>query len=118
MELSYISKTPGIGGTIKNSPEDFIVEEITTSGEILEINKKIEKESKENKFVHFILQKRDWPTSDAIKTIAKKLRISFKRFNFAGTKDKIAVSTQLCSCFGMEKEEVEQLNLLKLMHNF
>ncbi|MBS3067572.1 tRNA pseudouridine(13) synthase TruD [Candidatus Micrarchaeota archaeon] len=117
MELSYISKTPGIGGTIKNSPEDFIVEEITTSGEILEINKKIEKETKENKFVHFILQKRDWSTSDAIKTIAKKLCISFKRFNFAGTKDKIAISTQLCSCFGIEKEEVEQLKIKDIRIN-
>ncbi|NYZ77610.1 tRNA pseudouridine(13) synthase TruD [Candidatus Micrarchaeota archaeon] len=30
--LSHISKTPGIGGTIKAEPEDFIVEEIGTDG--------------------------------------------------------------------------------------
>ena len=51
--LFYLSKTPGIGGTIKNAPEDFIVEEITTNGDILETDKKIEKESEEDKFVHF-----------------------------------------------------------------
>ncbi|MEM3816480.1 MAG: tRNA pseudouridine(13) synthase TruD, partial [Candidatus Bathyarchaeia archaeon] len=28
----YASKTPGIGGIIKSSPEDFIVEEILADG--------------------------------------------------------------------------------------
>ena len=37
MQLSYLSKTPGIGGTLKNAPEDFIVEEVCEDGTILEL---------------------------------------------------------------------------------
>lgn len=112
MQLSYLSKTNGIGGTIKNSAEDFAVEEITRDGVVLELNKEITRADDENgKFLHFVLQKRDWGTSQAIKTIATRLRMSFKRFNFAGTKDKTAITTQLVSCFALRKEKLQQLRL-------
>lgn len=124
MQLSYLSKSPGIGGTIKNSAEDFLVEEITKDGTVLELNKEISKteipesEADENlKFLHFVLQKRDWATSQAIKTIATRLRISFRRFNFAGTKDKISTSTQLVSCFALRKEKLQQLRLKDVQIN-
>ena len=115
--LSYLSPTSGIVGTIKNSPEDFIVEEIASDGTIFELNKKIEKNTKDGKFVHFVLQKKDWSTADAIKIIAKNLRISISRLNFAGTKDKIATTTQLVSCFGIDKEKIENLNIKDIRIN-
>ena len=100
------SKTPGIGGTIKNKAEDFLVEEITNEGEILQldtVNWKPKTTSiQPSKFVHFILQKRDWSTSYAIKEIAKKLHTSPKRFSYAGQKDKTAITTQLVSAQGIE----------------
>src|SRR3989338_368694 len=110
MEYSYLSKTSGIGGTLKNKPEDFVVEEIMTDGTILEINKMIEK-SGDGDFTHFVLQKADWSTSAAIKRIAKALKSGHKRFSFAGTKDKVALTTQLVSCFGKSPEEFLNLDL-------
>ncbi|MDO8553810.1 MAG: tRNA pseudouridine(13) synthase TruD [Candidatus Micrarchaeota archaeon] len=124
MQLSYLSRINGIGGTIKNSAEDFLVEEITKDGTVLELNKVIdrseiaESEIDENKkFLHFVLQKTDWTTSSAIKTIASRLRISFRRFNFAGTKDKISTSTQLVSCFALRKEKLQQLRMRDVQIN-
>ena len=127
--LTYLSKTYGIGGTLKNAPENFIVEEITNDGTILTlssehgaVNKTLDSrlETKENeagKFVHFILQKRNWSTSDAINAIAKCSHVSASRFNFAGTKDKVSISTQLASCFGLEKEKIESLNIKDIKIN-
>ena len=56
MKLTYLSKTPGIGGTIKTSPDDFLVEEISESGEVYELNKPFLAEDGSGQFVHFVLQ--------------------------------------------------------------
>jgi len=104
--LVYFSKTPGIGGLLKKQPEDFTVEEILEDGTILELNKKIELEPKKGKFSRFILQKTNWSTADAIKQIARKLHVGPTRFNFSGTKDKRAVTTQLCSVMGFEPQQL------------
>lgn len=117
MQLSYLSKIGGIGGSLKELPEDFIVEEIMKDGRILEIDQKVEGVDKEGRFVHFVLQKRDWSTADAIKTIAKKIGISFRRFNTAGTKDKRSISTQLVSVFGIEKEKLMKIRIRDIRIN-
>jgi tRNA pseudouridine13 synthase len=93
------------------SPEEFIVEEIRPDGTILELNRKmalaIDGSAKgENFFTHFILQKRQWNTHQAIKEIASRLHVSEKRFSFAGTKDRNSISTQLCSVYGVEQDKV------------
>ncbi len=106
MKLSYISKTEGTGGAIKQQPEDFIVQEIDNEGRCYRINCSQMRDGATGKFVHFVLQKRDWSTNDAMRVISKKLRMSAKRFNFAGTKDKMSVSTQLCSGFAVKREDV------------
>jgi len=96
------------------SPEEFIVEEITSDGTVLEIDKKIENvpgipaaaEGEKNEFSWFILQKRNWNTQQALDAISIKMYIPRKRFNFAGTKDRSAVTTQLCSVFGVSAERM------------
>jgi tRNA pseudouridine13 synthase len=117
MQLSFLSKTPGIGGSIKNTPEDFLVEEITNDGTVLELNEKIVQQSQNGKFVHFVLQKRDWSTSYAISAIAKKLHTSAKRFNYAGLKDKRAITTQLISAQGIDIEKIRLLNIKDMTIN-
>lgn len=95
-------------------PEEFIVEEITSDGTILEIDKKIENipgipvaaEGEKNEFSWFILQKRNWNTQQALDAISIKMYIPRKRFNFAGTKDRSAITTQLCSVFGVSAERM------------
>lgn len=119
MQLSYLSKTPGIGGSIKNSPEDFVVEEIGFDGTTFEIGKKIlNRENANNgRFAHFVLQKRNWSTTNAIKEISRRLRISHVRFNTAGMKDKNAVTTQLVSVLGISPEQILRINVKDISIN-
>lgn len=117
MNLAYYSKTSGMGGTLKHQPEDFVVEEIEEDGTVFEIDKKIERIGEEGKFTHFVLQKRDWSTSDAIRNIGKWLGAGHSRFNFGGNKDKRAVSTQLVSVFGVEPEKILAIKLKDIRIN-
>jgi tRNA pseudouridine13 synthase len=73
-------------GRIKDSPEDFVVEEIpaySPSG------------TGEHVFVRFI--KRDRTTLDAVRAIARGLGCDPRAAGFAGMKDKRAVTTQTAS---------------------
>ena len=115
--LSYLSKSKGIGGSIKRSPADFTVEEILPDGTILELYKHIQREDSGSKYTHFILQKKDWSTSSAIKRVAKALRVGQKRFGYAGTKDKVAITSQRVSVFGIPKENVLALALSDIQVN-
>jgi len=111
MELSFLSKTPGIGGRIKECPEDFIVEEITGDGTFLQLDTELETKGQDGKFTHFVLQKRGWSTPYAIKEIAKRLHSSPKRFSYAGLKDKCAITTQLISAQGIPVEKIQSLKI-------
>jgi len=116
-EWSYLSTSPGIGGEIKRSPLDFKVEEITPDGTILELYKTIERPDSGSKYTHFVLQKKDWSTSSALKRISKALHVGQKRFSYAGTKDKVAVTTQRVSVFEVPKEKLNSLALMDLQVN-
>jgi len=96
---------------IKKMPEDFIVEEIGVDGTVYEIGKHIEKPDIGDKFLHFILQKNDWSSDRAIKFLSKRLRSKQSRYNYAGTKDRRALTTQLVSGFAIKKENMERLKL-------
>lgn len=112
MQLSYFSsKEKSIIGKIKQNAPDFIVEEIMPDGTVLELNKKIERKNDDGKFVHLILQKENLSTIEAVRKIASGLHISPKRINYAGNKDKKAITVQLISIFGANKEEVLKLEL-------
>ncbi len=109
---TYKSKTQGIGGRIKEIPEDFVVEEITPEGWILEVDKAAGKVAgEEGEYVHVTLQKRDWSTLRAVKELSKRLAISRKRIGFAGTKDKRAVTTQKISVWNKTVEDLMKVEL-------
>jgi tRNA pseudouridine13 synthase len=85
----------------KQIPEDFIVEEL------IEIPALKEKGSQ----TYFWLIKRNWTTEAAIRAIAKKCGVSQRRFKFAGSKDKFALTKQLISAFKVPKEKLEKVKL-------
>lgn len=108
----YFSKTPGLGGTIKERPEDFIVEEIMPDLLVLEIDRDlgfILGEKKE--YLHFTLQKLNWDNLRALKILSKKLAVSRRRFGFAGTKDKRALTTQRVSVWNIDAEELKKIRV-------
>ena len=86
---------------LKQKPEDFVVEEVYG----------IESGGDSGRYAYFILKKREYTTMRALQQIAHSLRIPLNRIGFAGTKDKIAVTTQLISIENVSRERAERLEL-------
>ena len=122
-ELSYLSHKPGIGGTLKSEPEDFVVEEIGLDGEIHEFGKKLgAKESekrgaKQGDYTYFVLQKKNWTTSQAISEIAARLDVAPGRLSCAGTKDRAALTTQLACAYKLEPSRLLGLDIKDISIN-
>jgi tRNA pseudouridine13 synthase len=70
---------------IKEIPEDFVVKE------------QMQLRMTEGIYSYYLLRKRNLTTIDAIAKIAREFRISPKYINFAGTKDKVAITEQYIS---------------------
>ncbi|MBW2971061.1 tRNA pseudouridine(13) synthase TruD [Candidatus Woesearchaeota archaeon] len=78
---------------IKQLPEDFVV---TENSSIIP--------GKRGKYCYFRLWKRNYNTEDAIKALSEYLNIPRKLFGYAGTKDRRAITEQLCSVRGMIRD--------------
>jgi len=94
------SQVPGIGGTIKESPEDFLVEEIPSylpcgSGE----------------HCYLTIEKRGITTLEAISRIAKNLKVSERDIGYAGMKDAVGVTRQTISIQWLTPEKALALEL-------
>jgi tRNA pseudouridine13 synthase len=68
---------------LKETPEDFQVEEITSV-----------RPGEEGSFAFYRLEKRGWNTADALATLRQRWRISPRRLSFAGLKDRHARTIQ------------------------
>jgi len=96
----YASDAEGIGGRLRTTAEDFIVEEIPP-----------EKKQTTGPFLICRLTKKNWELQHAIKEIAKRLGISHRRIGFAGTKDRNAITTQWISLYNVTPEQVAAIYL-------
>jgi len=92
----YFTRTEGIGGKIKTKPTDFFVREITNR-----------EEGEEGNYLIAELTKENWDTHSVIREISRRLRVSRNRIGFAGTKDKLAVTTQKISIWSTDIDEKE-----------
>ena len=101
----------------QQSPEEFVVEEIAEDGTIFEVGKtyalgKPEDQTLERDyFTHFVLEKREWNTLQALGALAARLHVKPSRFDHAGTKDRNAITTQLCSAFAVAPERILPANI-------
>ena len=96
----YITTTPGMGGRIKESAEDFQVEEIATL-----------KLSDDGEYLIVKIRKVNWDTMNLVRVLSNALGISQKRISFAGTKDKRSLSVQYLAIKGVKAEDVEKVSL-------
>ncbi|MEW6721811.1 MAG: tRNA pseudouridine(13) synthase TruD, partial [Candidatus Micrarchaeota archaeon] len=117
MELSYLSKSLGIGGALKAAPQDFLVEEIAPDGAIYELGRKYDFPDEPGGYTKFILQKKNWTTASAVSEIAKKINADERAFNIAGSKDKISVSTQAVTVKGDRKHALAALSIRDISIN-
>jgi len=109
--LGYLSKPDGIGGIIKEKPEDFIVEEITPEGIVLEVGKSQEFPIGSGDYTHFTLEKNNWDTMRALKAVARACKVSHTRIKFAGTKDRRSISAQRVSIWKIRPEVLEKVKI-------
>jgi tRNA pseudouridine13 synthase len=99
MEL-YATTAEGVGGMLRQEPEDFVVKEV--SGWDVEDS---------GKYLILELTKTNWDTHHIIRDLSRVLGISQKRIGFAGTKDKRAVTTQRISIFDLSEEAVNKIHM-------
>jgi tRNA pseudouridine13 synthase len=115
----YATKTSGISGLIRESVDDFVVEEILVDGSRASASGTIParvlgSSSQRQRFLLCILVKRNWDTFIAIKNIAKDLCIDQGRVQIAGIKDAKAVTAQFITLDNVSIEEVEKVNVKDL----
>lgn len=95
---------------LKQIPKDFIVDEIYNLEEL--------KEREENRkdYFYFKLTKTNYSQIRAIEKVANILNTSRKLINFAGTKDKVGITSQIISIYNLNEENIES-NLDYLKNN-
>jgi tRNA pseudouridine13 synthase len=96
----YASDPEGIGGRLRATAEDFLVEEIP-----------LERKQTNGPFLICKLTKKNWELQHAVKEIAKRLGISHRRIGWAGTKDRNAVTTQWISLYNVTPEQIAAIYL-------
>lgn len=114
-----IVNTSKLGGTIKASPKDFIVEEIwgnrvcEIDGSPLDrIRDRIASTTQNRKeYLHFTLVKENWETIRALNYIRRRIHVSLQRFGIAGMKDRRAITAQRVSLWSGKIEDLRRLIL-------
>lgn len=108
----YATQSPGIGGRIRQFPEDFVVQEILVDGSKAEVSPVETREPiGEGRYLICVLVKRNWDTLLAVKNVARRLGISRKRIRIAGMKDAKALTAQHISISGVPPERVLQVKI-------
>jgi len=93
--------------TIKQTPEDFFVKEIS--------NVKVDETGD---YSYFVLKKKNYTTLRAAQQIARILGVRLKDLGFAGSKDKNAVTEQLVSVKNIGKERLDKIELKDISIEF
>src|SRR5207237_10681711 len=89
--VGYLTSTPGVGGTLKDAPEDFVVEEISSPPP----------PSAEGRFTVATIRVRNWETNRLVRELARALPVRRRRIGFAGTKDRHALTKRLLCVEGL-----------------
>ncbi|MFX1474543.1 MAG: tRNA pseudouridine(13) synthase TruD [Promethearchaeota archaeon] len=111
----FSTNTPGIGGRLRVHPEDFIVQEIGSDGVVAPLEPTEEHfPDQPGKFMAFFLVKRNIDTIQAIHRLSKALRVSYKRFSYAGIKDRRALTSQRVTLYRGTYNDLVDLDIPKI----
>src|SRR5690349_11123789 len=101
MNFPYLTRDfPGIGGVIKQRPEDFFVQEMP-----------LYEPSGEGEHVYCELQKIGTTTFELVDQLSRALRVPARDIGYAGLKDAHAISRQVFSILGTTEQAVMNLHL-------
>jgi tRNA pseudouridine13 synthase len=112
----YASKSEGIGGCIRESVDDFVVEEVLVDCTKASVNGAVPKKVlgstlQKQRFLLCVLIKRNWDTFIAVKNISKSLGIDQARVQFAGIKDAKAITAQHITIENITMEEASKIDV-------
>jgi tRNA pseudouridine13 synthase len=112
----YATSSPGIGGRIRHSCEDFIVEEILVDGSKAKVVAsnvpiKIYEQPPVGRYLLCILIKRNWDNFQALEAIAAQLSISPQKIHIAGIKDAKAVTAQHITIRDVKPKDIKKVNI-------
>lgn len=112
----YATQSKGVGGSIRKSADDFIVEEVLVDGNKASVKgslspKVLGSTPQRQRFLLCVMIKRNWDTFIAVKNIAKTLGIDQNRVQFAGIKDAKAVTAQHITLEGISIEDVSKVDV-------
>lgn len=100
----YVSGSDGIGGRLRESPDDFRVRELEAfEAEPLDADT--------GSYPELVVRAtlRDWDTNDFARRLSDALGVSRERVSWAGTKDKRAVTTQLFTVRGVDADGLPEI---------
>jgi tRNA pseudouridine13 synthase len=112
----YATETEGVGGVIRESVEDFRVEEVLVDGSKAKIEGSAEHQvlgasPSPQRYLLCVLVKRNWDTFIALRNIAKQLDLSQGQIQIAGIKDAKAVTAQHITVEDCSVEEASKVNV-------
>lgn len=98
---TFYTDHQGIGGLLRERPEDFIVTEEPIEFPV----------DPKGRFLLVKVTAKNWETNDLIREFAKQLHISKKRISFAGTKDKRALTEQILCFYNISKDQINNISI-------
>jgi tRNA pseudouridine13 synthase len=112
----YGTNSVGISGVIRQSLEDFVVEEVLVDGSKATIIKSAEHQvlgssSTKNRYLLCVMIKRNWDTFQALRAVAEQLGVSTGQVQIAGIKDAKAVTAQHVTIEDALTEETQKVNV-------
>lgn len=101
----YVSDTDGVGGRLRAEDDQFRVRE-------LERFDTEPVDAPTDAYPHLVFRAtlRGWDTNDFASRLSDAIGVSRERVNWAGTKDKYAVTTQLFSVYGADPEDLPDVS--------
>jgi len=112
----YATNSLGVGGVIRRSAEDFVVEEVLVDDSKAEIVKSVERQALgsslvKNRYLLCVMVKRNWDTFQALRVVAEQLGINTRQIQIAGIKDAKAVTAQHITIEGVSAEEIRKVHV-------
>jgi tRNA pseudouridine13 synthase len=111
----YSTKTRGAGGKIRDSADDFLVEEVLIDGSKASVvgdvpARVIGSTANRQRFLLCTMVKRNWDTFMVVKNVAKSLGIVQNRVQFAGIKDAKAFTAQYITVENVSAEDAAKVD--------
>ena len=112
----YATKSLGIGGAIRESVDDFVVEEVLVGGskaqrQVGTASRVLGSSLSRQRYLLCVMVKRDWDTFIVVKNVARALGIEQARIQFAGIKDAKAVTAQHITVENVSMEDIGKVNV-------